>query len=345
MTDGPGHEVPKRPKGAFDKQGEDLPVSNKDPDKEEALAAQPDDGAKEIESELDSVGKVKALSKGLNQLILHLGYAWDMKNLGYLRDRGKEALGEGKVKVKKTAASAKVVGDEIKSKAKEVKRGTQGVQGKTKRYWGCLVPLVPFACAACWLIGSLGREAIELIKAGPLARPGESVSLAERLYFSVNNEEGTLNEFEEGLIDLDFLDPWEDESMKDVVAGGGALAPFVEKRKAYIDRVFGEDVRTEDMTKEYLEELLWRAEKNGLMEERDVLFYLLRFQYGDDAEGFYNLLEENPDIERLRKLQIGGNTSAFGNTGLSKGGVVLGQREQKEAMRVMARQARRQGWG
>ena len=203
------------------------------------------------------------------------------------------------------------------------------------------MPAIIFGCITVMLMTySKGWKNIPIV-----GRGGGEISLADRLKFSVENEKGTLQKFKDGLIDLDFFDPWGDESMKDVVAGGGPLAPFVKEQDAKIDSLFGEDVRTEDMTKEYLGELLERAVKNGKMDERDMLFYMIRFQYGDDAEGFYNLLEENPDVEELRKLRIGGNTNPLGNTGLSKGAVALGQKKQSEAMRVMARQAKRQGWG
>jgi len=168
------------------------------------------------------------------------------------------------------------------------------------------------------------------------------MSLPELLDYEVNNPDGALGLFRSGMIHLNFLHPWNDRSMWKVVAGGGALDPFVKEQDAYIDGLFDEDVKTGSMTKGELEALLWRAKDRGLMTEDDVLFYLIRWQYGDDAEGFYKLLEEGP--EALRKLQSGGDTSSFGRTDLSRGEVVARQRGLREEMRLMARRARQQRW-
>ncbi len=359
------------PKGGFDnwvEEKEELVV----PDKEKPIAP-PDDSEGE-QQEVDSEGKIKKWSEWLNGFVLSLGYAWDMKDLGYLKDQGGKAIGKGFDKTKdvvgsaigkgfdKTkdvAGSAKgKAGDQIKKGAKGAIKGVQKTPRKTGEYWRYLLPLIPVACFAVWQIRGLGKGIDSgswldsFQKAGEVS--GEAVSgpmsLPEVLNYAVTNENGTLGEFRKGLIHLNFLHPWNDRSMWKVVAGGGALAPFIEERDAYIDAIFSTDtdkvdVKTDgSMTKNELEALLWSAEGKGLMTEDDVLFYLVRWQYGDDAAGFYELLEKGP--EALRKLQFN-NQRPHGRSGvdLPKRGEIDRDRQQKNEMQVMARQAKQQRWG
>jgi len=352
------------PKGPFDNWIEDSAVLDKEPDKKERPITPPDDSGEE-QPEADSEGKIKAWSKWLNNFIWGLGYAWEIDGR-YLKDQGVKTLDRGLDRAGEAAGSiagsikekGKQAGGKIKAKGKGVKRGVRAAPRKAIGYWGCLLPLIPIACFAVWQIRGLGREMDSESWLGSLEKVVEaggevfsgSMTIAEAIDYAANGADGELAAFRSGVIDLDLLDPWDDASVWKVVGGGGALAPFVGERDGYIDKLFGEDVKSGSMTKDDLTALLWRAKDKDLMTADEVLFYLIRFEYGDDGEGFINLVKrldrlstEERELE-LRKLQSGGDRGSFGQTGLSRREVVNRQRGQKDAMRVAARQARQKRW-